>query len=156
MLGKWFVAVMAGVSEMFNEACHKGTGSLSHIHHPAGLTSDQIDQVVALACKASPYLHVTTWALDRCVCTQVRTSFTVSSGAREGAWRCGTKTFSQSRRHKNVAKVEVCFEGDKGPVAKCVRLFLLVVHVVTLAVQQPRETVLYSPRSCHTSTLSTP
>ena len=120
VLGNWFVAVMADVSKMFSEACHNDTSSLSHIHHPAGLTSDQIDQAVALACKASPYLHVTTWALDRCVCTQVRTSFTVSSGAREGAWRCGTETFSQSRPHKHVvAKVGVFFEGDKGPVAKC-------------------------------------
>ena len=41
MLGNWFVAVIADVSEMFSEACHKGPSSLSHIHHLAGMTSDQ-------------------------------------------------------------------------------------------------------------------
>ena len=62
---------------------------------------------------------MTIWALNRGVCTQVRTRFTRSSGAREGTSFCGTETFSQSLPHKHVAKVDVCFEGDKGPVAKC-------------------------------------
>ena len=103
---------------MFSEACRKGTGRVPHLHHPAGLTCNQTDQVVALARKASPYLHVTSWTLNRGVCTQVRTSFTFRSNASDGAWRCGPETCLQSRRHNHVAKVEVLFEGDKGPVPK--------------------------------------
>ena len=86
---------------------------------PSSLTNDQIDQVVALARKDSPYLHVTTWALNRSVCTQARTSFTFAAVHGEVPGVVEPRPYSQSRPHKHVEKVEVCFEDDKGPVAKC-------------------------------------